>query len=108
MIKYISNSAHYQEVIAQIKTVKHTLWIGTRHCLNITELFMKNRITTTIMTAVMILFCSSTIVVAQSDNVVPSGFPELDEWVSKCKVEIRKARNTLWREHGSQMVTIQV
>ena len=48
---------------------------------------MKNRITTTIMTAVMILFCSSTIVVAQSDNVVPSGFPELDEWVSKCKVE---------------------
>lgn len=40
---------------------------------------MKNRITTTIMTAVMILFCSSTIVVAQSDNVVPSGFPELDE-----------------------------
>ena len=29
MIKYISNSAHYQEVIAQIKTVKHTLWIGT-------------------------------------------------------------------------------
>ena len=48
---------------------------------------MKNRITPTIMTAVMILFCSSTIVVAQSDNVVPSGFPELDEWVSKCKVE---------------------
>lgn len=29
MIKYISNSAHYQEVIAQIKTVKHTLWLGT-------------------------------------------------------------------------------
>ena len=29
MIKYISNSAHYQEVIAQIKTVKQTLWIGT-------------------------------------------------------------------------------
>ena len=29
MIKYISNSAHYQEVIARIKNVKHTLWIGT-------------------------------------------------------------------------------
>ena len=29
MIKYISNSAHYQEVIAQIKTVKRILWIGT-------------------------------------------------------------------------------
>ena len=29
MIKYISNSANYQEIIAQIKTVKHTLWIGT-------------------------------------------------------------------------------
>lgn len=29
MIKYISNLAHYQEVIAQIKTVKQTLWIGT-------------------------------------------------------------------------------
>lgn len=48
---------------------------------------MNNRITTTIMTAVMMLFCYSTIVVAQSKNVVPSGFPELDEWVSKCKVE---------------------
>lgn len=29
MIKCISNSDHYKEVIAQIKNVKHTLWIGT-------------------------------------------------------------------------------
>lgn len=29
MIRYIRNSEHYKEVIAQIKSVKHTLWIGT-------------------------------------------------------------------------------
>ena len=29
MIKYISNSDHYKEVIGRIKKVKHTLWIGT-------------------------------------------------------------------------------
>lgn len=29
MIRYISNSNHYKEVIARIKNVKHTLWIGT-------------------------------------------------------------------------------
>ena len=29
MIKYISNSDHYKEVIDRIKKVKHTLWIGT-------------------------------------------------------------------------------
>ena len=49
--------------------------------------YMKKRINTTIMTLVMLLFGYSTIVVAQSGNVVSSGFPELDEWVSKCKVE---------------------
>ena len=48
---------------------------------------MKKRINTTFMTLVMLLFGYSTIVVAQSSNVVSSGFPELDEWVSKCKVE---------------------
>ena len=26
---YISNSAHYKEVLSRIFTVKHTLWIGT-------------------------------------------------------------------------------
>ncbi len=26
---YISNSAHYKEVLSRILTVKHTLWIGT-------------------------------------------------------------------------------
>ena len=29
MTTYISNSAHYKEVLERIKTVKHTLWIGT-------------------------------------------------------------------------------
>ena len=29
MIRYISNSDHYKEVIAQIRNVKHTLWLGT-------------------------------------------------------------------------------
>lgn len=29
MIKYISNSDHYKEVIGRIKNAKHTLWIGT-------------------------------------------------------------------------------
>lgn len=29
MIRYIRNSEHYKEVITQIKSVKHTLWIGT-------------------------------------------------------------------------------
>ena len=29
MLTYISNSAHYKEVLELIKTVKHTLWIGT-------------------------------------------------------------------------------
>ncbi len=29
MINYISNSAHYKEVLERIKSVKHTLWIGT-------------------------------------------------------------------------------
>ena len=29
MLTYISNSAHYKEVLERIKTVKHTLWIGT-------------------------------------------------------------------------------
>ena len=43
---------------------------------------------TTIMVALtMILFCYSSRAIAQNENVVPSGFPELDEWVRKCKVE---------------------
>lgn len=29
MLKYISNSAHYIEVLSHCKDVKHTLWIGT-------------------------------------------------------------------------------
>lgn len=29
MLKYISNSDHYKEVISRVKDVKHTLWIGT-------------------------------------------------------------------------------
>lgn len=29
MLSLISNSAHYKEVLERIKTVKHTLWIGT-------------------------------------------------------------------------------
>ena len=29
MTTFISNSAHYKEVLERIKTVKHTLWIGT-------------------------------------------------------------------------------
>lgn len=29
MLKYISNTDHYKEVISQIKHVKQTLWIGT-------------------------------------------------------------------------------
>lgn len=29
MLEYISNTAHYKEALERIKTVKHTLWIGT-------------------------------------------------------------------------------
>ena len=29
MFTYISNSAHYTEVLSRVKSVKHTLWIGT-------------------------------------------------------------------------------
>ena len=42
---------------------------------------MKNRITTTITTMMLMLFSSGINVFAQSENVVPSGYPELDEWV---------------------------
>ena len=28
MTSYISNSAHYKEVLSRVKTVKQTLWIG--------------------------------------------------------------------------------
>lgn len=48
---------------------------------------MNNRITTTITTMMLMLFCSGINVFAQSENVVPSGYPELDEWVKQCKVE---------------------
>lgn len=29
MIEFISNTAHYKEVLARVPNVKHTLWIGT-------------------------------------------------------------------------------
>lgn len=29
MLKYISNSDHYKEVLSRVQNVKHTLWIGT-------------------------------------------------------------------------------
>jgi phosphatidylserine/phosphatidylglycerophosphate/cardiolipin synthase-like enzyme len=29
MLTYISNSAHYKEVLSRVQTVKHTLWMGT-------------------------------------------------------------------------------
>ena len=48
---------------------------------------MNNRITTTITTIMLMLFSSGINVFAQSENVVPSGYPELDEWVKQCKVE---------------------
>ena len=48
---------------------------------------MKNRITTTITTMMLMLFCSSINIFAQSENAVPSRFPDLDAWVKQCKVE---------------------
>ena len=29
MLTYISNSAHYKEVLSRVQSVKHLLWIGT-------------------------------------------------------------------------------
>lgn len=29
MFQYISNSAHYKEVLSRVQAVKHMLWIGT-------------------------------------------------------------------------------
>jgi hypothetical protein len=29
MLTYISNSAHYKEVLSRVTHVKHSLWIGT-------------------------------------------------------------------------------
>ena len=29
MLEYISNSAHYKEVLSRVQSVKHMLWIGT-------------------------------------------------------------------------------
>lgn len=29
MLTFISNSAHYKEVLSRIQSVKHTLWVGT-------------------------------------------------------------------------------
>ena len=29
MLTFISNSEHYKEVLSRVRTVKHTLWIGT-------------------------------------------------------------------------------
>lgn len=28
MLKYISNSTHYKEVLSRVQSVKHTLWSG--------------------------------------------------------------------------------
>ena len=38
MTKYISNEAHYKEVIERVKSVKRTLWIGTA---DIKDLYVK-------------------------------------------------------------------
>lgn len=29
MLTFISNTAHYKEVLSRVQSVKHTLWIGT-------------------------------------------------------------------------------
>lgn len=29
MLSYISNTAHYKEVLSRVPKVKHNLWIGT-------------------------------------------------------------------------------
>ena len=29
MLSYISNTAHYKEMLSRVKSVKHTLWTGT-------------------------------------------------------------------------------
>ena len=29
MLKYISNTAHYKDVLSRVQSVKHMLWIGT-------------------------------------------------------------------------------
>lgn len=29
MLTYISNSAHYKEVLSRVQTVKYMLWVGT-------------------------------------------------------------------------------
>ena len=29
MLPFISNTAHYTEVLSRVQSVKHTLWIGT-------------------------------------------------------------------------------
>ena len=29
MFTYVSNSAHYKEVLSRVQSVKHSLWIGT-------------------------------------------------------------------------------
>ena len=29
MVTFISNPAHYKEVLSRVQSVKHTLWIGT-------------------------------------------------------------------------------
>ncbi len=38
--KYISNGAHYTDVIAKIANVKHHLWIGT---VDIKDLYVKKQ-----------------------------------------------------------------
>ena len=38
MLTYISNSAHYKEVLSRVQSVKHMLWIGTA---DIKDLYVK-------------------------------------------------------------------
>ena len=52
---------------------------------------MKNRITTTITTMMLMLFCSGINIFAQSENVVPQQYTELDESVKQCKDERQNA-----------------
>ena len=40
MITYISNSAHYKEVLSRVLHVKHSLWIGTA---DIKDLYIEDR-----------------------------------------------------------------
>lgn len=40
MLQFISNSAHYQEVLSRITHVRHSLWIGTA---DIKDLYIEDK-----------------------------------------------------------------